>query len=127
MEANLGTWFEIPVNDMERAKTFYEKVFDIQIHVVQLGETQMGWFPSPHVPGAAGAGGSLIHNPAHYKPSAEGTLIYLSSKDITTELDRIEKAGGKVVQGKTQISEEIGYMAVFLDPEGNRVAMHSRE
>ena len=126
MKANLGTWFEIPVHDMDRAKAFYERVFGVNIHVVQFGETQMGWFPSAEDPEAAGAGGSLVHNPAHYKPSADGTLIYLSSEDISTELDRVEAAGGKVLQGKTQISEEIGYMAVFMDTEGNRVAMHSR-
>lgn len=126
MEANLGTWFEIPVNDMERARAFYENVFDIKIKVVQFGATQMGWFPSPGDPMAPGAGGSLVHNPDHYRPSSDGTLIYLSSGDITTELNRIEKAGGRVVQGKTQISEDIGYMAIFVDTEGNRVAMHSR-
>ena len=126
MSINLGTWFEIPVQDMDRAKTFYEEVFDIRIHLAQFGKTTMGWFPASEDPTAPGCSGSLVHNPDFYKPSTEGTMIYLSSEDITTELDRIEKAGGKILQGKTQISEEIGFMALFIDSEGNRIAMHSR-
>ena len=126
MKSNIVGWFEIPVADMNRAQQFYEKVFDIKIHIAQFGETVMGWFPMPKDPQARGAGGSLIYNPAHYNPSDNGTLIYFSSAEITAELKRVKEAGGTVLQEKTLISDDIGYMALFLDSEGNRLALHSR-
>ena len=120
-------WFEIPVKDMDRAVAFYNAVFQIKIMVHNLGNLVMGWFPSAENPEAKGAGGSLVLNKEHYKPSTEGTLIYFTSQsgDISDELSRIEKAGGKIMQAKTQISEDHGYMAIFLDTEGNRMALHS--
>ena len=127
MEANMVGWFEIPVMDMTRAQQFYEKVFDIKIHIVEMGETTMGWFPFPKDPQARGAGGSLIKNTTHYKPSDNGTLIYFSSAEIMHELSRVVEAGGQVLKEKTMISEDIGYMALFLDSEGNRIALHSRD
>ena len=126
MDTNMVGWFEIPVNDMARAQKFYEQVFDIKIHIVEMGETTMGWFPFPKDPAARGAGGSLIQNPAHYNPSDNGVLIYFSSAEITAELNRVEPAGGQVLQEKTKISDDIGYMALFLDCEGNRIALHCR-
>lgn len=119
-------WFEIPVMDMKRAQKFYEQVFDIKIHIAEMGETTMGWFPFPKDPMARGSGGSLIQNLSHYKPSDNGTLIYFSSDEITQELTRVKEAGGQVLKEKTMISEDIGYMALFLDSEGNRIALHSR-
>jgi predicted enzyme related to lactoylglutathione lyase len=107
-------------------KIFYEKVFDIKIHIEQFGDTLMGWFPFPKDPEAKGAGGSLVHNTEFYKPSSNGTLVYFSSLEINDELSRVEEAGGNLVQEKTLISEDIGYMAIFIDTEGNRIALHSR-
>ncbi|MCZ6594269.1 MAG: VOC family protein [Bacteroidetes bacterium] len=124
MKSNPVGWFEIPVTDMDRAKAFYEKAFEMQIKVVDLGGTLMGWFPN--VDDVIGATGSLIKQES-YIPSHEGTLVYFSSADVQIELNRIETAGGKILQGKTQISPEHGYMAVFEDTEGNRVALHSRQ
>ncbi len=59
----------------------------------------------------------------------DGTLVYFtaSSGDLSIELSRVEGAGGKVLQEKTLITEEIGYMGLFLDTEGNRIAIHSRK
>lgn len=115
-------WFEIPVNDMERAKTFYETVFNVEIKIVDFGGLQMGWFPDRgNVPGAQG---TLIKQDS-YIPSKEGTLVYFVSENVQNELDKIETAGGEIYQPKTQISPEHGYMAAFIDTEGNRVALHS--
>lgn len=116
------TWFEIPVNDMQRAKAFYEAVFSITIDLHNFGGIEMGWFP--HKEGESLATGTLIKQES-YIPSQEGTLVYFSSQDVQKELDRIEKAGGEIYQPKTQISPEHGYMGVFIDSEGNRVALHS--
>jgi uncharacterized protein len=73
-----------------------------------------------------GATGSLVKQES-YVPGHTGTLVYFSSTDVQNELGRIETAGGKILRDKTQISPEHGYMAVFEDSEGNRVALHSRQ
>jgi len=126
MEYNMVGWFEIPVADMDRAKKFYDAVFQVDIKLQDFGDTKMGWFPADH--GKPGASGSLIKNKDWYQPSErDGVLVYFNSKDVQEELDRIESNGGKIVQAKTQISPDIGYMAVFLDTEGNRIALHSRQ
>lgn len=126
MEYNMVGWFEIPVRDMNRAQKFYEAVFQITIEVEQFNETLMGWFPWNQ--DKTGASGSLVLHEEWYKPSAtDGVLIYFSSKDVNNELGRIEAAGGKIAQPKTMISEDIGYMGVFIDSEGNRIALHSRD
>ena len=127
MKTNMVGWFEIPVSNMERAKKFYEKVFDITIHTQQFGDTLMGWFPFPDDQEAQGAGGSLVQNAEFYKPMANGTLVYFSSPEITFELQKVEEAGGVILQEKTLIREDIGFMALVLDSEGNRIALHSKE
>ncbi|SHH44562.1 VOC family protein [Winogradskyella jejuensis] len=116
-------WFEIPVNDMERAKAFYEAVFKIKINLVDFGGLKMGWFPNND--GTYGATGTLIQQES-YIPSQEGTLVYFMSDDVNNELGRVEAAGGNIFQPKTKISEEHGCMGVFIDSEGNRVALHSK-
>lgn len=124
MKHNMVGWFEIPVNDMDRAKTFYEAVFKVDIQIVDFGGMLMGWFP--YEEGKEGAAGTLIKQDT-YIPSQEGTLVYFICEDVQNELDRIEAAGGKLYQPKTQISPEHGFMAAFIDTEGNRVALHSRK
>ena len=127
MKNNVVGWFEIPVTNMERAMAFYEKVFDFNMDRNTMGPLDMAWFP--WVTDGLGSGGSLVHFPAAYKPTSDGTLVYFTahSGDLANELSRVEAAGGKVLQGKKQISPEYGYMALILDTEGNRIALHSRE
>ena len=118
-------WYEIPTLDMDRAKAFYDQVFGIDIQVQDFGGVMMGFFPFAE--GGPGASGSLINNPA-YKPSdSHGVLIYFSSENVENELSRVEAAGGKILQPKTQISPDVGYMGLFKDTEGNRIALHSRQ
>ena len=116
-------WFEIPVKNMERAMAFYEAVFDCKLERHQMGPIDMAWFPWDHEKG--GAGGSLVKNGEFYTPSENGVQVYFSSEDVKIELARIKKAGGEILQSKTLISPEIGYMALFIDSEGNRIALHS--
>ena len=116
-------WFEIPVTDMDRAKAFYEAVFNIEVKAVDFGGLKMGWFPDNK--GSYGASGTLIKQES-YIPSKEGTMVYFISENVQNELDRVEAAGGSIYQEKTKISEEHGYMGVFIDSEGNRVALHSK-
>lgn len=115
-------WYEIPVSDMDRAKAFYEAVFKVSIQIVDFGGVLMGWFP--HNEKVTGATGTLIKQES-YIPSKEGTLVYFFSEDVQIELDRVEAAGGTIYQEKTKISDEHGCMGVFIDTEGNRVALHS--
>ena len=119
------TWFEVPVKDMQRAIKFYEKVFAIEITLQQLDGIEMGWFPNKNQQGVAT--GTLIKAGEHYTPSQEGVLVYFTCQDVANEIGRVEAAGGKVISDKTQISENHGYMAYFIDSEGNRIALHSQQ
>ncbi len=123
-------WIEIPVADMDRAIKFYESVFQFKITRMPMGPLDMGWFPFPGTPDspAPGAGGSLVHHPHFYKPSQDGALVYFTSQsgNLSDELGRIETAGGKILVPKTLIAPDYGYMAVFTDSEGNRIAIHSK-
>lgn len=122
---NAISWFEIPAEDLSRAQKFYETIFEIQMIPMDLANFQMRMFPIEDM--MNGIGGALIKSEGFYKPSAtDGTLVYLNANpDVQVVLDKIETAGGKIVVPKTQISPEYGYMAVFIDTEGNRVALHS--
>lgn len=123
MNNNMVGWFEIPVSDMGRAKQFYENVFNIEISVHDFGGLLMGWFPDRGE--AHGAQGTLMKQDS-YIPSKEGVLIYFLSDDVQNELDKVVAAGGEIYQPKTQISPEHGYMGAFIDSEGNRIALHSK-
>lgn len=112
-------WFEIPASDFERAKSFYETLFEIEIEAIDFGSFRMGIFPHNEVGCAIVSGGG-------YTPGAQGTIVYLDAgPDLQIILDRMEKAGGKIIQNKKQISKEYGFMALFIDCEGNKMALHS--
>lgn len=113
------SWFEIAVTDMQRAKKFYDTVFQIDIQVVEFGGFTMGIFPHNNT-------GCALCIGEWYKPSTDGTLVYMNANpDLQESQDRIEKAGGKIIMPKKQISPEHGYMCIFIDSEGNRMALHS--
>lgn len=112
-------WFEIPVSDFERAKAFYEAIFQINIEVNDFGIFKMGIFPHGDV-------GCAICQGEYYTPGPSGTLVYFNANPNLGEvLDRVEFHGGKIIQHKKQISPEHGFMALFIDTEGNRLALHS--
>ena len=118
-------WFEIPANDINRAKAFYESIFDVELAFMDLGDDfKMAVFPGD----MDSISGAVIYNPNFYHPSdTQGPLLYLNANpDLQVVQDKIQAAGGKVTIPKRQISPDHGYMAVFLDSEGNRVALHSQ-
>lgn len=118
---NVLNWFEIPVANLPRAKTFYSKVLQADLREENMGEIQMAILPYS----GDGVGGALVAGP-YLQPSDKGTVIYLNDgADLAEPLERVESAGGKVVMPKTHLSDEIGYIAMFIDTEGNRVALHS--
>jgi hypothetical protein len=114
-------WFEIPVSDFERARDFYNKVRGCRMHEQVVMGNRMGFLPMED----PGIGGAIIES-RNLKPSSEGPLIYLNGgEDLNIPLSRVETAGGMILQGKTKISDDIGYFAIFMDTEGNRLALHS--
>ncbi|HTR31794.1 MAG TPA: VOC family protein [Puia sp.] len=121
---NAISWFEIPTTDLARAQKFYETILGIQLIPLETPQIRMRMFPIDDP--MTGIGGALAAND-FYKPSAEaGPLVYLNADpDVQRVLDKIEAAGGKILVPKTEISPEHGHMAVFIDTEGNRVALHS--
>ena len=125
--SNSVGWFELPVGDMDRAIAFYETIFQIKMERRQMEGLDMAWFPYDDQ--GSGAAGSLVYNEEFYSPSKEGVLVYFTSHsgDLANELGRVEAAGGEVLIEKRQIAPDVGYMGVFIDSEGNRVALHSRE
>ena len=121
-QTNPVNWFEIPVNDLERAKQFYETVFGFQLSLNEMGPMQMAWFPMSQ--GGGGATGTLMKSEG-YVPSHAGTLVYFTVTDIEGTSDKVNANGGKMLMPKTGIGEH-GYIAHFQDCEGNRVALHSK-
>ena len=123
--SNSLNWFEIPAVDIDRATQFYETIFDVKMERFpdMMGMKMVG-FPSDMANGKVS--GALVQSNNH-KPSMEGCVIYLNANpNIQTVIDRVEKANGKVLVPKTQVSPEIGYMAFFADTEGNRIALHAQ-
>jgi hypothetical protein len=127
MAGNPAVWFEIPVTDMDRAIAFYETVFGYTLQRQSMPNVDMAWFPMKK--DGAGATGTLIKNEEFYMPSKNGTLIYLAapSGNLSNELERAKAKGAAIVVEKRQISKEYGYMAVIIDSEGNRIALHSEQ
>ena len=124
-QANALNWFEIPVDEIERSQDFYEGIFDMEMAPLQeMQGMKMVGFPIDMASGKIG--GALVESDFHV-PSDEGAIIYLNANpDIQTIIDRVEDLGGEVVMPRTQISPEIGYMAFFIDSEGNRIGLHAQ-
>jgi uncharacterized protein len=118
------SWFEIPTADLDRATKFYETILGITLVPMDMPNFKMRMFPVED--NMTGISGALTYAPDFYQPQDNGTLVYLNANpDVQIVLDRIEAAGGKILVPKTEISPEIGYMGVFMDSEGNRVALHA--
>ena len=106
---------------------FYETIFDIKLNPLDVANIKMRVFPLDDT--MTEVGGAVVYNAEFYKPSAtEGPLIYLNGNpDVQIILDKIEAAGGKITMPKTKIGDDIGFMAFFLDTEGNLVGLHSQK
>lgn len=114
------TWFELPATDIERAKKFYDAIFQTDIQIMDFGGLKMGIFPHHDV------GAALCQHEAYQPSATHGVLVYLNANpDLNEVLGRVEAAGGKIIRAKSQISPEHGYMALLTDTEGNRIALHS--
>jgi uncharacterized protein len=113
-------WFEIPVTNIERAMQFYNTILGIQLELIEVMGGKSAFFPYE----TDGVGGSLTMGDG-YVPSQTGPVVYLNGgQNLSTVLDRVAAAGGEVLLAKTSIGEN-GYIAFFLDPEGNKIGLHS--
>jgi uncharacterized protein len=122
--ANAINWFEIPVTDFARAKSFYETILSVSIHEMPHPVFKYGILPADMENGRVGGG---IVQGEGYEPSMTGSIIYLNGgEDLAIPLAKVEKAGGKIVLPKTSIGGN-GFMAHFIDTEGNKVAFHSNK
>lgn len=118
---NSINWFEIPVSDFERAKKFYGTLFNAEIAEMPHPEFKYGILPGDMENGVSGG----IVQGAGFEPSDKGSLVYLNGgDDLSVPLSRVEAAGGKIVLPKTSIGQN-GFMAHFIDSEGNKIALHS--
>ncbi|MBA3315535.1 MAG: VOC family protein [Planctomycetaceae bacterium] len=115
-------WFEIPVTNMERAKTFYEAVFGFEMCAANVNGYDMAFFPMQS--GLPGAAGTLIAGHP-YAPSKTGTIVYFATTDIEGTLAKVERSGGKTILQKKSIGEH-GFIGWLEDCEGNTIALHSR-
>ena len=113
--------FEIPATDISRAINFYQTILDIKIEKMDFEGMQMGILPYE---GQMVTG--VIIKADGYKPSADGVTIYLNGGDnLQVILDKVEKNGGKVITPKTAHADGSGFFAIFLDSEGNKMALNS--
>jgi len=115
-------WFEIPATNFDRAVRFYSEIYASEIPTRDMGHIKMGFFQ--HEPGT-GTGGAVVCGDGCI-PSQVGSKLYLNAgHDLLTVLDRVEAAGGTIVMGKKEIAPEIGFFAIIVDTEGNRIYLHS--
>ena len=122
---NAISWFEIPTTDINRAQHFYETIFGISLMPMDFPNIKMRMFPLDDM--KTQVGGALVDSGGFHKPSAtDGPLIYLNGNpDVQNILDKVVAAGGSIIVPKTEINPEYGFMAVMMDTEGNRIALHS--
>lgn len=114
-------WFEIPAADFGRARAFYEALLGRPIEPMVMGPITMGFLSSD--PNAVG--GAIVAGEGAV-PSQQGTTVYLNGgADLAPMLARVEPAGGSIVVPKTEIGNDFGYFALFIDTEGNKVGLHS--
>lgn len=117
---NMISWFEIPATNFERAVEFYSFIFNFELETDQMNGYSMAFFPADK-----GISGAIICGEGSV-PSQNGSLLYLNGgDDLELVLSKVEEAGGKVILSKQKINDQNGYFALFIDSEGNKMALHS--
>lgn len=122
---NAVGWFDIFVDDLDRATRFYETVLDCKLEPMgdPTGESQMMSFPTDMA--AYGAGGALTKS-AHGRPGPGGTVLYFDAEDCAVQEARVAAAGGKVVRPKFSIGD-FGWITLCMDSEGNIFGLNSQQ
>jgi predicted enzyme related to lactoylglutathione lyase len=114
-------WFEIYVQDMDRAKKFYETVLNVRLQKLESPEIEMWSFPGDMT--GYGAPGSLVRMPG-FPSGGNSTLVYFTCADCAVEAGRVVPAGGRIQKDKFSIGQ-YGFIALANDTEGNMFGLHS--
>lgn len=125
MNRNPVVWFEIYVQDMNRAKKFYESVFQLKLEKLDSPDPSMEMWAFPMDMEAGGASGSLCRIDG-YPSGGNSTMIYFGSADCAVEEGRVAGAGGQVQRTKMSLGD-YGFMSMVKDTEGNTIGVHSME
>ena len=120
MSRNSVGWFEIYVDDMERARKFYEAVFEVKLEKLPI-DIEMFTFPMNE--DAPGSSGSLVHMPG-FPAGKNSVLVYFSCEDCSVQESRVEGAGGRIGKPKLSIGP-YGFISLVYDTEGNMFGLHS--
>ena len=121
---NVISWFQIPVTNFERAVKFYNTILAVDLLESRGMGTQVALFPHDVKNGAVGG---ALYRGAGFTPSCDGTVVMLNvGKDFALVLSRIEEAGGRISMAKTSINNSSGFLAYFIDTEGNRIGLYSK-
>lgn len=119
---NYVSWFEIPAVNFQQAVAFYNHIYGIEMETFTNKEYTMAIFPSD-----GGIGGAVVSGPGSI-PNENGALVYLNAgNDLNHVLSKVEEAGGRIVMPKTAINADVGFFAIFIDSEGNKLALHSKK
>jgi predicted enzyme related to lactoylglutathione lyase len=112
---------EIPTTDFKRAVTFYQAILNVKLEMVDMEGIKMAMFPQT----SENISVQLI-NGGDYKPSSDGTVVYLDGGDDLQKIaDKITATGGTIVLPKTEIGPDMGFYSIFIDTEGNKLGLHS--
>lgn len=118
---NLISIVEIPVTDFTRAVQFYQTILGVTIEEMEMDGNKMGVLPNEE-----GTVNVVLVKGNDYKPTTDGAVLYLNAgNDLQPMLDKVAQNGGQVIVPKTEISPEMGYFALFIDSEGNKLGLHS--
>lgn len=121
MVRNPVGWFEIYVQDMPRAKAFYESVLGVTLEALSMPDLEMLMFPADM--NAPGTGGALVKM-AGVASGGNSVMVYFNCEDCATEGSRVESAGGTLHREKISIGD-YGFVVLAFDTEGNMFGLHS--
>lgn len=125
MKGNPVGWFEIYVQDIDRAKRFYESVFQIKLQKLDAPFPGIELWAFPGEPISYGAPGAIVKMEG-MDAGGNSTLVYFHCDDCTVEEHRVTNAGGSVFKSKMSIGN-YGYISLVFDTEGNRIGLHSMQ
>ncbi len=123
MKPNPVGWFEIYVDDINRAKAFYESVFQVTLDKLNTPIPDLEMYSFPSNMEKYGAGGAIVKMNG-FSSGRNSVIVYFSCEDCSVEQGRVEAAGGKLHQVKFPIGE-YGHIALVVDTEGNMIGLHS--
>ena len=121
MYSNPVGWFEIYVQDMDRARAFYETVFGVQLS--KLGGTELDMLAFPMQQDGSGATGALVRMPG-FPSGGNSVLVYFMCTDCAVEAGKAAQAGGRIEKDKFSIGQH-GFISLVYDTEGNMFGLHS--